>query len=276
MQLLLSLYKPVEFFFGSLFITALMHFTAAYISYYQPSLSFLLFPLILGGMSSPSIMAFLMLIKNKNKAVWNDFCQRLLIGRVRKRDIPLIVLFWPCLILLAITVSLLFGCSANQFLPIQGSLDQALGSNLLVVFIIVFLSCSLEEIGWRGYGIDSLNNKYNVWYTSLIFATIWSLWHIPAFFIKDGYFQQALWNVGFIQVITYFTSLFPITLLMNWAYIKNNRSILIVILSHAVMNISYGFFQIQPFTKIIIMLLLLVVAGIVVVKDKKIFFNTRK
>ena len=81
-----------------------------------------------------------------------------------------------------------------------------------------------------------------------------------------------LWDDGLLQVIIYFISYFPITMLMNWLYVKNNRSIIIVILSHAIMNISYGYFQIQPFTKIILMVFLLVIAGIVVTKDRKLFF----
>jgi len=268
----LSYNKPVAFFSGSLFITSFFQFFAAYISYNMQSLSFLMFPLILIGMAGPSIMAFILLVTTKNKNLWNDFYQRLRFNKIKMYFVPLIILFWPSLILVAIALSLLFGLSTDQFLPFQGSLDPALGNAFLGLCIIVFLSCSLEEIGWRGYGIESLNRKYNLLYTSLIFTILWSLWHVPAFFIKDGYFQQALWNVGIFQVITYFISYFPITLLMNWIYVKNNRSIIMVILSHAIMNISYGFFQIQPFTKIILMFLLLAIAGIIIIKDKKIFF----
>lgn len=269
----LSYNRPTSFFLGSLLITSIVQFFAAYISYYMQSLSFLIFPLILVGMSGPSIMALVLLVTTKNENLWNDFCQRLRFNKIKMYFIPLVMIFWPCLILLAIALSLLFGLSTDQFLPFQGSLDPALGNAFLGLCLIVFLSCSLEEIGWRGYGIESLNSKYNLLYTSLIFTILWSLWHVPAFFIKDGFFQQALWNAGILQVITYFISYFPVTILMNWIYVKNNRSIIIVILFHAIMNISYGFFPIQPFTKIILMVLLLLTAGIILIKDKRYFFS---
>jgi membrane protease YdiL (CAAX protease family) len=266
-------YQPTYFFLSSLLITSVVWLIAAYVSY-QQSLHYLVFPLILCGMSSPSISALIMFAKARDKSLWSDFCQRLRFNRIDIRFIPLVLLFMPCLILLAIAISLLFGLSPDQFLLSQFSSDQALeGVNFLALVLIVTLSCSLEEIGWRGYGIDSLNSKFNLWRTSLIFATIWSLWHVPAFFIKNGYFQQEVWNLGIIYVANYFISLFPVTILINWLYIKNNRSILIAILFHAVMNISYGLFKIQPFTKIIFMFLLLVVAGIVVIRDKEMFLK---
>jgi len=179
----------------------------------------------------------------------------------------------PCIVLFAITISLLFGSSSNQFVLSIPS-DQALKSiTFLAIPIIALLSCSLEEIGWRGYGIDSLNSTLNLWKTSIIFASIWSLWHIPAFFIKNGYFQQALLNLGFVHVIVYFASLFPITFLINWLYIKNNRSIIIAILFHTIMNVSYGLFQLELFTKIILMVLLYLIASIIVITNKSLFFK---
>ena len=253
-------YHPTQFFLSTMLIACTALGTAAYMSY-QASLTYLLFPLILLGMSSPSLAALLMFVRSKDIQLWNDFCARLRPGKIKLRFIPVTLLLMPCLVALAIIISTFFGYSLDQFSLAQLR-DQALeGKNLLALFLTVFLSCSLEEIGWRGYGIDSLRNKYNLWRTSLIFASIWSLWHVPAFFIKNGYFQEEVWNLGMVYVATYFISLFPITILINWLYIKNNRSILIAIVFHTIMNLSYGLLQIQPFTRIIIMVLLLLLCS---------------
>ncbi|CAN5147761.1 type II CAAX endopeptidase family protein [soil metagenome] len=265
-------YQPEYFFLSTLFIASVALFIAAYASYHE-SYHYLLFPLILGSMASPSIVAFFMFTKARNKILWHDFFQRMRINKINVRFIPLVLFLMPCIVLLAITVSLLFGFSADQFSLAQIA-DKALeGKNFLALIAIVLISCSLEEIGWRGYGIDSLTSRYNLWRTSLIFAALWSLWHVPSFFIKNGYFQQEVWNLGMVYTVTYFISLFPITVLINWLYVKNNRSILIAILFHAIMNLSYGLLLLQPFTKIIIMLLLLITAAIIVIKDKEIFFK---
>ncbi len=266
----LHVYQPMLFFLSALFIGSIAWFSAAYSSY-QPSLNYLLFPLILAGMSSPTIAALMMFAKSRDKDLWGDFCQKLRFDRIKIRFLPLLLLI-PCLILLSIAISLLFGFSSDQF-SLASIPDPALkGKNILAIVLIVLLSCSLEEIGWRGYGIDSLKSKYNLWKTSLIFASIWALWHVPAFFIKNGYFQQEVWNLGIIHTANYFIGYFPITILINWLYIKNNRSILIALVCHASMNLFYGLLQIQPFTKIIITLLLLLTASIIVIRNKKMFF----
>ncbi len=267
-----TVYHPTSFFLSTLFIVCVANCIAAYMSY-QASLTYLVFPLILLGMSSPTLVALFMLVRSKDTQLWSDFCDRLRPSKIKLRFLLITLLLMPCLVALAIIVSTFFGFSLDQFSLAQLS-DQALeGKNLVALFLIVFLSCSLEEIGWRGYGIDSLHSKYNLWQTSLIFASIWSLWHVPAFFIKNGYFQEEVWSLGFVYVATYFISLFPITIVINWLYNKNNRSILIAILFHTVMNLSYGLLQIQPFTRIIIMVLLLLSAAIVVQKDKEVFLR---
>lgn len=268
-------YYPITFFTSCFLISTTLFLTAAYISL-DSSLSYLVFPLILGGISGPTCAALIVLIRSHNKNMWNDFLQKLSLRNINPRFIPIVLLLMPCLILLAITISLLFGLSSDQF-SLAIPADQALqGINLLALFVVIFLSCSLEEIGWRGYGIDSLTSKFNLWKTSLIFATLWSLWHVPAFFVKNGYFQKELLNLGWTHVIVYFMSLFPITILINWLYIKNNRSIIVGILFHSIMNLSYGLFPIQLITKVIFMFLLLIVAGMVVITNKELFFKYSK
>ena len=267
-------YKPVQFFTITFLISSVMCFAAAYISF-QNSMHYLLFPLIFGSMSGPSIAACIMLVQSKNKNLWTDFYSRLRFDSMKLSFIFGILLFVPSLIVCAIIASCFFGQSLDQFS--WQALDQVLnGLNYIGILITFFLSSSLEEIGWRGYGIDSLLSRYNLWQTSFIFATLWSIWHIPAFFINNGYFQQELWNAGCIHVVIYFASLYPLTILINWVYMKNNRSILIAILFHMIINFLYSLFHLQLPTKIIQMLLLWAVAGIIVVKNKQLFFNSLK
>lgn len=268
-------YQPTYFFLLTYFFTCTALFIASYISY-QPSLEYLLFPLMFAGISGPTIAAFIMFAQSKDRRLWNDFLQRWRFDLIKLRFIPIILFLMPCVVFVGITISLLFGFSSDQFSLSQSVPDQVLaGKNLLSIFLVILLTCTLEEIGWRGYGVDSLASNFNWWITSLIFATLWGLWHVPAFFIHNGYFQQEVWNLGWIYIINYFASIFPLAILINWAYMKNNRSILIAIFFHAWANLSIALFPIQPFTKIIIMLLLWMVAALVVIKDKKLFFAPR-
>ena len=73
-------------------------------------------PLIFVGLSAPSLGTLIMLIKSKNRALWVDFFQRLRFNRIKKKFIPIVLLLFPSIILLAIALSLFFGQSINQFL----------------------------------------------------------------------------------------------------------------------------------------------------------------
>ncbi len=268
-------YKPVTFFISTFLISWTFWLIAIYASWHQ-SASYLLFPCILGGISGPTIATLLLFSTAKNKNVWSDFFQRLRIFSIKISYLFAVLVFMPCLILLAISISVLFGQSPDQFLPAFQSSDPSLGKNIIMIFAILGLSCSAEELGWRGYGIESLRNRYNLFKTSLLFATLWCLWHGPLLAIKDGYFQKELLNLGILHSINYCICLFAITLLINWLYIKNNRSILIAILAHMMINFSLILFQIQQNTKFIIMILLVASAGIVVAKNKYDFFKQQK
>ena len=53
--------------------------------------------------------------------------------------------------------------------------------------LVLILAAIFEEVGWRGYGMDSLRKNKNYFTATLIFAGLWALWHLPLFFIQGTY-----------------------------------------------------------------------------------------
>lgn len=265
-------YQSLKFFLVTFAISWISWFFAVWVSY-QPSLQHILLPLVLGGIAGPAIATFIMLIKSKNKELWDDLFQRLRFNRIKIKFIPITLLLFPCLVLLAITISLFFGQPADQFSFVSQQADQALeGITIFTTLFVIFLVGPFEEIGWRGYAIDSLHAKFNLLQVSLIFGAIWSLWHLPPFFIHNGAFQQQIWNIGLFHTFLYFLDLFFLTTITNWLYIKNNRSILIAIFFHSAFDITIGIFHITPVTWAILSLILFVTSIIIVAKNKELFF----
>ncbi len=265
-------YQPLQFFSITFSISWAIWFCAIYASF-QPSMHALLLPLVFSGLGAPAIGTFIMLFKAKNSKLWNDFIQRLQVKSITKKFIPIVFLLFPTLIVCAIIISLLFGEPINQLYIFTPSSDLLLqGKNFLFTILVLCLIGPFEEIGWRGYAIDSLRAKFNLLQTSLFFGAIWGLWHIPLFFIKNSGLQQQIWNAGLLQTFIYFTGLFLITIVTNWLYIKNNRSILIAILFHSVYDICLTIFHITPLTWFILWVLLLTTALIIINQNKKLFY----
>ena len=265
-------YKPERFFLIVFLITWISWFIAAWFSY-QQGMQGLQLLFMVPGLLAPFIAVGVMISGVKNKALRKDFWKRLSLKRIKLGYLPAILLIMPIALFLATAVSLLFGHSVNQFL--LSSDYTILDGQVLVSILILFLAPTFEELGWRGYGVDSIRNKFNLFKTTLIFAALWALWHLPLFFIH-GYYQNELWNMGIVYVINFIVSILPATILMNWMYYKNNRSIIAAILFHFTFDLFSVLFQTEQFTKCIITLILLVISLVIILRDKAFFLTPHK
>lgn len=172
-------------------------------------------------------------------------------------------------ILLAQAISLLFGYSPSQFV-ITG--HYTFSSGVFPVWFLLIMAPVFEELAWHTYGTDALRVRFNLFYTSLIFAIYWGLWHLPLGFIK-GYYQSNLVESGLLHALNFPISIIPFVLLMNWLYFKTNRNILVAIVFHITAGFFNEIFATHPDSKIIQTVLLIILAAIVVWKEKEFFFS---
>jgi len=76
-----------------------------------------------------------------------------------------------------------------------------------VLMFMIFLGGGQEELGWRGYALPVLENKFGIWYGNIILGVIWALWHIPTWFIT-GTSQSHMNFGGFILLMTGYSFVF--------------------------------------------------------------------
>ena len=136
----------------------------------------------------------------------------------------------------------------------------------LVFVYIFFLGGPLgEEFGWRGYALPKLNMIFKPLYSSFILGIIWSIWHLPLFYMQD----TVQGEVNFFGY-TLFTIL--ITILITIIFIKSGGSILAAILFHTLTNLSWGVFPLfyQTRSAIIVLILLILTTGFLVYKNRDI------
>jgi membrane protease YdiL (CAAX protease family) len=140
---------------------------------------------------------------------------------------------------------------------------------------IILLAPTFEELGWRGYGMDSLRAKFGMMKATLLFSALWAMWHVPLFFIDHSY-QHGLWNSSPIYVANFFVSIIPAAILMNWVYYKNNRSIVAAILFHMALDATAEAFQTEQFTKCIWTGVLLFISILVIAGNRAFFFEEKR
>ena len=80
-----------------------------------------------------------------------------------------ILLLMPCVFFLATGISLFFGYSTDQF-SVTNEFSVMKGWAILGIAIPLLLAPIIEELGWRGYGVDSLRAYFNLFTTSVLFG----------------------------------------------------------------------------------------------------------
>jgi CAAX protease family protein len=153
---------------------------------------------------------------------------RALLGRVVGWRVPVpwyvVAIGLPAaLALLAASLSTWFGPAVLQ-----------LGQLSVIDFVLVVLVLG-EELGWRGYALPNLMQRFSPLVASLVLGVLWWLWHLPMLFIPGTpQFGQPV--VAFLIMTTAYS------ILLSWVFLHTRGSVLIATLFHGAINLFQGFF----------------------------------
>jgi membrane protease YdiL (CAAX protease family) len=133
---------------------------------------------------------------------------------------------------------------------------------IAILFLIIGI-VNGEELGWRGFALPRLQEKYNALTSSLILGVIWSIFHLPLFFTQTGS-SQTDWSFT-----SFLISTIAMTILYTWMYNNTRGSVFMAYLFHAAANTWSQVFSIdhanQSLNWIITGLLVLAAVMVVVV-----------
>jgi len=129
--------------------------------------------------------------------------------------------------------------------PLEALIEQwpFLFTSYLPKVVMVFLIVSLwEEIGWMGFALPRLQEKYGPLMASVVLGVLWALWHLPAYFNST---QVVADKVGLGELDRLLYLLPPLILLatftrivMTWLFNVAMGSVIVVTLFHAAFNVS--------------------------------------
>jgi len=100
-------------------------------------------------------------------------------------------------------------------------------SQLPSLLPLFFLGPLSEELGWRGYLLTKLQEKWSALASSVTVGVVWALWHLPLFFMK-GTSQYELQ----IPFIGFLAGLISVSVLMTWINNNTRNSLWAAILFH--------------------------------------------
>lgn len=263
-------YKPFRFYVVCFLATWVFWITASVISRSGDD-NGISTVLMLFGLLAPAVTAVVTVLTSGSRALKQDL-KRKLVGfyRIKPLSIFMAVIGFMVIVALSILLSTLFGQSLDQFAFTDGFSFSVGGTSALMT---ILLAATIEEVGWRGYGEDSVASYFS-WFTeSVIFGFVWAFWHLPLFWI-NGTYHAGLRALGPVYVLNFLISVVPMGFLTTWVYVKNNRSMLACILFHLFVNTMQEKIAMTPQTKCVETIVVTLAAVLVVLTNREMFFET--
>ncbi|MBN0989566.1 type II CAAX endopeptidase family protein [Amphritea pacifica] len=264
-------YRPVKYFLAVILTTTLFWSLGGYMSFKPEWAKFYMLPMLLGLMM-PACLAIGFVWRQPKRAMKQDFIRRAVSVRLI-RPWPFIgsLALMPLSVVIAISLSLLFGGSREQFAVSEAF---SFNSGFVPVLVLLFLAALFEELGWRGYGFESIEQGSGFCRASLIFGVLWSLWHLPLLWVNHSYqyeiYQQSRWFA-----VNFFVGTALMGVIVSWVCHLNNRSILATILFHFAINLSQEALSMTQPTKCL-QTLVLAVFVLLIVSNQWSLFRQKK
>ncbi len=185
--------------------------------------------LFLGGAMSPMVVAALMwpfgvALKFTTLFHW----------RMTWWTIPVSILLVPVTIILVRTFVPpdLSVWSYLEILPSQ-----------LTVFLILLPILMGEEFGWRGYLLPQLLSRYGFMPVSIVVGLIWSLWHLPLFYL--GFYPNLMLDSVALSVALFTWQGKCCSSYISWLFAESGYRIWIPLLFHTSNN-TFGPIALPP------------------------------
>lgn len=229
----ISLTEYVLMTFGSAWIIWLPLLAAEYMRFTLPVPSVVLITL---GSFAPSITALFLIRRSAGGAGQCRLLRRALIWRVSPIWYFLTIVGPGMVMVPAMVLHILLGGAVPAYVPFGPRWLLAVLNFVIVLLIGGPLG---EEFGWRGVVLPALEARLRPPWDSLVLGIIWTLWHLPLFFIS-GSAQHSIPFWLFALLIM------PLCILITRIYHGSGESLLLVMLFHAAVNTRSGFLKISP------------------------------
>jgi len=154
------------------------------------------------------------------------------------------ILLMPVIMVISYVVMRLLGVPLpkNPYIPFQA---------IPIFFLVFFIGAIGEEVGWSGYAIDPLQDRWSALQASLIVGSVWAIWHIVPYIQAHNAPAWIAWQcLGTVGL----------RVLIVWLYNNAGKSVFVAILFHDMINVStflfpnYGSYYDPAITGILIII----------------------
>lgn len=212
---------------------------------------------LVGG-ASPLLAGLLLAWLTGGVARLRDIGVRLVDVRRVGRWWVVVVAFWPAFDLVLAAVAGALGIVERPLDPAWDRLVDPAWVGLQLALALLFPL--VEEVGLRGYWLDRLRARFPTSVAALVNGTAWAVWHAP-FVLLPGYYAATTFRP---ELWWWLPSIVAHTVIFVWVYVHTGRSVLAVLVLHAMMNLTGEVLGLDPALHPVALPLLVVVAGTII------------
>ncbi len=97
------------------------------------------------------------------------------------------------------------------------------------LFLAFFIAAFAEELGWMGYAFEPLEKRFGTRKSAWLLGAFWAAWHLVPYFQLQQTLRWIFWQC----LGTMF-----LRLLMVWVFKRGGSSVFLMVLFHAMINLS--------------------------------------
>lgn len=110
---------------------------------------------------------------------------------------------------------------------------------VIVFFYVLIFSVAGEELGWRGFALPALLERFGPVAASLLLGAIWAIWHAPLFMLPGSFHADIPPLLFGIQIIAS-------SLIYKHLHLATEGSLVPAHLFHASFNANVGLWPVLP------------------------------
>jgi membrane protease YdiL (CAAX protease family) len=185
-------------------------------------------PLMLLGSFMPSLVAIALTARGDGRRGVRELLARLVQWRVGLRWYVFALTF---LAVVKLAVAVVYRVTTGGW-PHFGETNVATILVAIVVSGIVGGPLG-EEIGWRGYALPRLTQRWGLAPASLLLGVVWACWHLPLFFLAGLTTYSDQFGQSFP---TYLLQVTAFSVAIAWLMGNTRGSLLLAVLMHSAIN----------------------------------------
>ena len=143
---------------------------------------------------------------------------------------------WYAPLILAMPIVAVLSYGVLRLMGVPVPLPQFSVLTALALSLVAFIAALGEELGWSGYAIDPMQDRWGALPASILLGLVWALWHIvPLVQVHRSPAWIAWWCLGTVAA----------RVLMVWLYNNTGKSVFSMAVFHATINVTWESFPIR-------------------------------